>query len=221
MNRDQKLLEEAYGAVCEGARAPFYSKTQQKEPLYFGKPEFKRYWRNYLGIYDFEVTEDGSVRINGDFSYYGGSKEDFSANMDRLPFNFESVSGDFSITNCIKLGSLEGSPEFVPGSFVCDACNLKTLKGAPRKVGKYFQCDTNELTSLEGAPEHVGTNFWANDNPIVSLEGAPEFIGGKIALDNFSQEDYEKFIRDRRIDKRVSKELDKDFEDVDDVLKDF
>lgn len=218
MNKDQKLLEEAYITVCEGARAPFYSKTHQKEPLYFGKPEFKGYWRNYLGIYDFEVTKDGSVRINGDFSYYGGSKEDVSKDMDRLPFNFESVSGNFSLTACKNLKSLEGSPQFVPGSFVCDACNLKTLKGAPRKVGMYFQCDNNELTSLEGAPEHVGTNFWANDNPIVSLEGAPEFIGRKIALDNFSQEDYEKFRRDRRVDKKVSKEL----EDFDlDVLKDF
>jgi hypothetical protein len=212
VNKDQKLLEEAYSVVCEGARAPFYSKAQQKEPLYFGKLEHKGYWRNYLGIYDFEVTEGGSVRIKGDFSYYGGSKEEISQNMDRLPYNFESVSGDFSISNCINLGSLEGSPKFVPGSFVCDACDLKTLKGAPRKVGKYFQCDTNQLTSLEGAPEHVGTNFWANENPITSLKGAPEFIGGKFASDKFSDEDYRKFSRDRRVQKKVEKELDKDFD---------
>ena len=218
---DLRLLQEAYGAVCEGTRAPFYSKAQQKEPLYFGKLEHKGYWRNYLGLFHPEVTENGSVRIKGDFSYYGGSKEEISANMDRLPYNFESVGGDFSISNCINLGSLEGSPEFVPGSFVCDACDLKTLKGAPRKVGKYFQCDTNQLTSLEGAPEHVGTNFWANENPITSLKGAPEFIGGKFASDKFSQEDYEKFIRDRRVQKKVNKELSKDFGDVDDVLKDF
>ena len=218
MNKDQKLLEEAYSAVCEGTRAPSYSKTSQKEPLYFGKLEHKGYWRNYLGIYDFEVTKDGSVKINGDFSYYEGSKEDASADMDRLPFNFESVSGNFSLTACKNLKSLEGAPQFVPGSFVCDACNLKTLKGAPRKVGKYFQCDNNQLTSLEGAPEHVGTNFWANENPIVSLEGAPEFIGGKFASDKFSQEDYEKFKRDRRVQKKVEKELDKDF-DID--LEDF
>jgi hypothetical protein len=212
MNKDQKLLEEAYSTVCEGTRAPFYSKTPQKEPLYFGKLEHKGYWRNYLGLFHPEITEDGSVRIKGDFSYYGGNSEEISANMDRLPYNFESVSGDFSISNCINLGSLEGSPKFVPGSFVCDACDLKTLKGAPRKVGKYFQCDTNQLTSLEGAPEHVGTNFWANENPITSLKGAPEFIGGKFASDKFSDEDYRKFSRDRRVQKKVEKELDKDFD---------
>jgi hypothetical protein len=221
VNKDQKLLEEAYSAVCEGARAPFYSKSQQKDPLYFGKLEHKGYWRNYLGLFHPEITEDGSVRIKGDFSYYGGNSEEISANMDRLPYNFESVGGDFSISNCINLGSLEGSPEFVPGSFVCDACDLKTLKSAPRKVGKYFQCDTNQLTSLEGAPEHVGTNFWANENPITSLQGAPEFIGGKFASDKFSHQDYEKFSRDRRVNSKVSKELSKDFGDVDDVLKDF
>lgn len=208
MNKDQKLLEEAYLTV-------------KKNPKYFGKPEFKGYWRNYLGLHDFEVTANGSVRINGNFSYYGGSQEDSPADMDCLPFNFESVSRDFSITNCKNLKSLEGSPQFVLGSFVCDTCNLKTLKGAPRKVGTYFQCNSNQLTSLEGAPDHVGTNFWAYNNPIISLEGAPEFVGGKIVLDNFSQEDYEKFKRDRRVDKKVSKELSKDFGDVDDVLKDF
>ena len=218
MNKDQKLLEEAYSAVREGTRAPFYSKTQQKEPLYFGKLEHKGYWRNYLELFHPEITEDGSVRINRDFSYYGGNSEEISANMDRLPYNFESVSGDFSISNCINLGSLEGSPKFVPGSFVCDACDLKTLKGAPRKVGKYFQCDTNQLTSLEGAPEHVGTNFWANENPITSLRGATEFIGGKFASDKFSHQDYEKFSRDRRVQKKVEKELDKEF-DID--LQDF
>lgn len=209
MNKDQKLLEEAYQSIYQSMA------ISRKYPKYFGNPSYQRNWEKILDNYNFAVTPDGSVNIYGDFAFHG---EYFSKNMDRLPFNFASVSEDFSISYCENLKSLEGAPQFVPGSFVCDACNLKTLKGAPRKVGKYFQCDNNELTSLEGAPEHVGTNFWANDNPIISLEGAPEFIGGKIALDNFSQEDYEKFRRDRRVDKKVNKELG-DF-DLD-VLKDF
>ena len=195
MNKDQRLLEEAYQSIS------------RKDPKYFGKPEFKGYWMNYISLYHPEVTQDGSVCINGDFSYYGGSKDDASRDMDRLPFNFESVTRDFSITNCNNLKSLEGSPQFVPGSFVCDACGLTTLKGAPRKVTKYFECDDNNLTSLEGAPEYVGTNFWASANPFTSLEGAPEFIGGRFATDNFSHEDYEKFVRYRRLDKRVRAEI--------------
>ena len=95
------------------------------------------------------------------------------------------------------------------------------LKGSPRYVGRDFICgsDNPNLNSLIGSPDYVGRDFWCQSSRILSLEGAPEVIKGNFVSDEFTDEDYRKFVKKRELDKRVSKELDKDF-DVN-VLNDF
>ena len=218
MNKDQKLLEERYQQICESTR----------EPLYFGPPNKKKSFMEWLKKLNHEVHEDGSVSIHE--TAYLESKF-----LQRLPFNFKTVEGNFNCYNnnltslegapekvggnfnCNNnnLTSLEGAPKEVGGNFFCDHNNLTTLEGAPIKVGKVFNCCNNNLTSLKGAPKEVGGVFWCLGNPLNSLEGAPEVIGEKFGSDQFSDEDYRDYIKH---EKYVKGKLDKEF-DID--LKDF
>jgi hypothetical protein len=204
MNKDQKLLEEAYQSIYESAR----------EPEYFGPPERKQNLLRQLHMMSgmVEVHEDGSVSVHGevDFTHH---------QIFQLPFKFKEVTGKFiCMGNYLK--SLEGAPEKVGGGFTCSSNQLSSLKGSPEVIEQYFDCSNNKITSLEGAPRIVKGDFWCRYNPnLTSLEGAPEFIGGVFDSKQFSDEDYRKFVKKRELDKRVSKELDKDF-DVN-VLNDF
>ena len=54
MNKDQKLLEEAYCKIYESI----------KEPLYFGPKNQKDLWFRWLEEHNYEVNGDGSVDIN-------------------------------------------------------------------------------------------------------------------------------------------------------------
>lgn len=222
MNRDHKLLEEAYQSIYESAT----------EPLYFGPEEDKQKWMEWLNKLMHEVHEDGSVSIRGnvDLDY---------KKITRIPFSFEIIEGNFSCSFNM-LTSLEGSPSFVKGFFRCTENNLASLEGAPSVVGDYFACSFNNITSLKGAPDSIKTSFYCNDNKLTSLEGAPSFVGEKFSCDvnniaslqgaprevkgvfksdNFSDEDYRKYIRDLEVhDKFVKGKLEKDF-DID--LQDF
>ena len=153
MYKNLKILLENYGS---------------KEPLYFGPKEDKDNWFKWLKKLKPEIHADGSVSTDKTVKMY-------REKLTRLPFNFNSVKGDF---NCVL----------------------------------------NNLTSLEGAPKFVGGSFSCFGNELTSLEGAPEVIEGKFDSDQFTDEEYRKFVRERRIKKKLDKELDPEF-DID--LKDF
>jgi hypothetical protein len=198
MNKDQKLLEEAYQSICESTR----------EPEYFGPPERKQEFLDWLAELDHEVHEDIYVSVKGDVDLSHKS-------LERLPFNFRVVTEEFFCNNN-KLTSLKGAPKKVIGRFHCANNNLTSLQGAPKEVKGSFHCSNNNLTSLQGAPEKVGENFYCSyNNKLTSLEGAPEAIRGEFKSDNFSDEDYRRFVKKREY---VKGKLDKEF-DVD--LKDF
>jgi hypothetical protein len=220
MNKDQKLLEEAYQSIYENAL----------EPLYFGPPESKRKWLRWLFNLDHEVHLDGFISINGGVSLT-------EKKLKRIPFNFRRVEGDFLCYNNHELDSLKGCPEFVKGSFVCSSNNLTSLEGSPSVVGDSFNCSHNKLISLQGAPSSIEGSFICAFNKLTSLQGAPEkvgetfncvanfnltalvgapkFIGGQFLSNQFSDEQYRDFIKH---EKYVKGKLDKDF-DID--LQDF
>ena len=217
MNKDQKLLEEAYQSIYESA----------KEPLYFGPLKRKQELLNQLFNLKHEVYSDGSVSVEGDVLLR-------VLDLDRIPFKFRVVTGYFDCRHN-KLASLKGAPNKVGGSFYCFANNLTSLEGAPEEVGRdfdcghnnltslqgapkevegHFYCGDNRLTSLEGAPKEVGGNFYCVVNSLSSLEGAPEVIGGEFDSDQFSDEDYREFVRKRKyVDGKLDKELDVDLDD--------
>jgi hypothetical protein len=200
MNKDQKLLEEAYQSIYESTL----------EPLYFGPLDKKEAFMKWLSNLPHEVHEDGSVSVDG----HASIPDDFSkTKMERVPFNFREVRGDF---DCCKLGltSLNGSPRIVTRSFDCQENKLTSLKGAPEVVGRDFQCRLNELTSLKGAPKEVGNSFYCHYNKLTSLEGAPEVIKRNFVSDEFTDEDYRKFVKMRKyIEGNLDKDLDADLGD--------
>jgi hypothetical protein len=220
MNKDQRLLEEAYQSIYESV----------KEPLYFGPEEDKWMWRDWLSQLKHEIHEDGSISVSQSvtLSHYK------SAIHERVPFNFRKVGGDFWCTDvsltslegfpkevegdfaCTggSFASLKGAPEIVGGDFYCDHNKLTTLEGAPMKIKRVFNCHHNNLTSLKGAPKEVGDNFYCHENKLTSLDGAPEVIGGEFDSDQFTDEQYRNFVRKRKyVDGKLDKEFDIDLED--------
>ena len=216
MNKDQKLLEEAYESIYESL----------KEPLYFGPIERKREHLNQLFNLKHEVHSDGSVSVEGDVLL----KE---LDLDIIPFKFRVVTGSFYCYNN-NLISLEGAPKNVGGNFYCSNNNLASLEGAPEEVGVNFSCFSNSLTSLEGAPKKVGgsfychsnnltslegapkevVNFYCDNNKLTSLEGAPEIIKGDFRSDQFSEEDYRAFAKKRKyVEGKLDKDLNIDLDD--------
>lgn len=197
MNKDQKLLEEAYQSICESALEPLYFGSEKdKKPLM----KWLRKWTKY------EVHEDGSISVKGNVNLGG-------LGLKRIPFNFREVSEHFACYDN-ELTSLEGAPKVVGESFDCSKNRLASLKGSPEKIEGNFHCPFNKLTSLEGAPKVVKGSFYCHKNKLVSLEGAPEEIEDEFVSDKFSDEDYRAFVKKRKfVDKKLSPELNIDLED--------
>lgn len=220
VNRDQKLLEEAYESI------------QKNEPLYFGPALKKKGWMWWLDSKRPFVTihSDGSVSIDDNVNL---SKQA----LDVIPFKFRRVKGYFDC-EVNRLTSLENCPEIVEGSFSCKHNNLKTLEGGPTIVKGSYNCEGNRLDSLEGCPEVIngaficfscrlpslkggpkivkGT-FHGMQNHFTSLDGAPEVVEGKFYTENFSDEDYRTYVKKVLM---VNKELEGSDLDLE-VLKDF
>ena len=101
-------------------------------------------------------------------------------------FIWVKVYGDFTISYCNYLESLEGAPKEVDGDFYCSSCqSLKSLKGAPEKVGRDFYCtNCQSLKSLEGSPKEVGGDFYCSScQSLKSLKGAPKKVRGEFYCD--------------------------------------
>lgn len=193
MNKDQKLLEEAYQRICEGT----------KEPLYFGPKKDKVKWFKWLNKHDYEVHEDGSVSIKGDVELFSPR---LRSQNNRFAFNFNRIDGRFI---CINHGitTLEGAPKYVTRDFCCGHNDIKSLKGSPEYVGENFNCYGTQITSLEGAPRVIKGEFY----------GSSPNMGGEIV-----DKDYRKYMRDHELSKRADKELSKDFSKEDlKALEDF
>lgn len=142
MNKDQKLLEEAYESIRESTR----------EPLYLGVEKDKERWMKWLSKLKHEVHEDGSVSVKKDVEL------DSKRMYGRLPFNFNQIQGDF-VCIASDLKTLDGAPRYVAGSFSCDHTKITSLKGAPNYVGDGFNCYGCKITSLEGCPEIIKGEF--------------------------------------------------------------
>ena len=178
MNKDQKLLEEAYQSIYESV----------KVLLYFGPENGKQGWLKWLKRLDYKVHEDGSVSVIQDIIMWNQEL------TTRLPFNFKKVDGYFTCeTN--KLTTLEGAPAIVGGDFSCSYNELTSLQGAPKEVGGDFECSGNKLTSLEGAPEVIKGRFVSDqfsDEDYRAFVKKRKYVDGKldkeldVDLDDFS-----------------------------------
>ena len=168
MNKDQKLLEEAYCNIYESSSA---------EPLYIGEPDRKQTFLDWLEFTKYEVRQDGS--LDTDSVLFN------RLNLLKIPFAFNEVDGYF-MCSMNKLRFLEGSPKIVKGDFYCDSNKLVSLKGAPKIVRGTFSCTQNPLQSLEGAPEVIEGEFKSNqfsDADYRSFAKNRKYIQGKLDKD--------------------------------------
>lgn len=135
----------------------FKDRSKIKEELY-------RY-----GIEKYTINEDGIVDVDDDVNLS-------NRNLDRIPFKFGKVSGDFIIiSNCLE--SLEGSPYYVGGEFACQFNKLKNLKGSPIEVSKNFYASRNNLESLDGMSLEIGGNFYCDNTSIKELDSVSNIEG--------------------------------------------
>lgn len=218
MSSDQKLLQEAYAKIWESAT----------EPLYFGPEDKKDAWMRWFDFQQYkQIHEDGSISIDNNVILD-------ERKLTAIPFKFKEVGGAFDCSNN-QLRTLKGCPEVVKGSFNCSINLLENLKYAPTAVKGSFSCTHNpHLISLEGCPAIINGHFYCSATKLSnflygpttvkgnfecyrtnleSLEGAPDHILGVFDTTTFSQEDYETYIRKRKIiDKKLPKELDVDLD---------
>lgn len=73
-----------------------------------------------------------------------------------LPVKFGYVHGHFSVSECKKLKTLQGSPKTVGGSFYCRECmGLSSFEGCPEVVQDHFYAEgCMNVTTLKGT-QHI------------------------------------------------------------------
>jgi hypothetical protein len=135
--------------------------------------EIEKLLKKY-NIENYTIREDGLVDVDGDVKF-------ITCRFSKLPIKFGHVTGDFFLSTCFNLTTLDGAPKKVGGFFRCATCyKLTSLEGGPEEVGNGFSCAfCSSLKSLKGAP----TILWGflrcyECTDLVSLEGAPTSIGG-------------------------------------------
>jgi len=127
-------------------------------------------------------------------------------------YEIEIVNGQKTIQGHIDLSyqNLTELPDLsnivVTGKFYCHNNNLTSLYGAPKSVGGNFHCHNNNLTTLQGAPQSVGGGFHCYNNKLTTLQGAPKSVEGNFYCDQFSVEDYRKYIADIEVLESVNTE---------------
>jgi len=103
----------------------------------------------------YEIHDDGTVSFTGNITLVFNT-------FKKLTVRFRKVTGDFGLTSCKNLISLEGCPEEVTGDFA------------------FYQ--NKQLTSVKYMPKKIGGDLrgFGNSN-IVSLEGFGD-VGGEIII---------------------------------------
>jgi len=117
------------------------------------------------------LNEKGEVDVDGDVDL----SHQF---LDKIPFKFGRVSGDFDLSGNFNLFSLNGCPTFVGGNFDCRGTIITSLEYSPTQVGGNFNCEfIKTFKSLKFSPTYVGGIFNCMGNRLTSLEGCPVEVG--------------------------------------------
>jgi len=116
-----------------------------------------------LNLSNYTIRRDGTVDVDGDVMIL--------KQLQRLPINFNKVSGDFTISRN-KLTTLKGCPNEICGHFTCNENELISLEHSPQIIGGNYHCSYNKLTSLKGIPKEVN-NLSCYLNEITTLEDSP------------------------------------------------
>jgi len=171
-----------------------YIKESKFKSQLFQTYEEVEHWLVANFITDYEINEHTlEVSVSGfDGVNIRNSKFEY------LPVQFDIVEGNFNISDCAYLKSLEGCP-IECRQFTCEGCiNIKTLKGAPltctdfdcsrcmsltslengpKKVKYTYDCrNCYKLTSLKGLPSELRSSLTALESPIKSISGLDKIL---------------------------------------------
>ncbi len=108
------------------------------------------------GIENYTINPDGSIDVDDSVGLV-------NKKLDKLPLNFNRVSGWFNCHNN-NLTSLEGSPKEVGGDFICTHNKITTLKGSPILIWGYLDLESNPLSIIDSSIEIKGKIYIDNTN---------------------------------------------------------
>ena len=145
----------------------FYLKDSKKESI--------KKFLQVINCRDYKINDDYTIDVVGSVK--------IRMPLNKLPFKFELVMGDFDISSC-GLITLEGCPEEVEGNFICTNNRLTNLKGGPKIVGGDYDVKQSDLSSLLGAPQHIKKDFDACYNNLTNLKGSPQIVDGSFYVAN-------------------------------------
>lgn len=130
----------------------------------------------------FEVHGAVKVRPTGVVDVAGTVtlKKDVLLPNNRLPIQFGDVTGTFEFNSYTNLVTLDGSPDWVGGTFDCALTGVGSLAHAPQKVDGDVDVRFCNLKNFVGGPQKVGANYWGRRNDVTSLEGLPDHIPGEL-----------------------------------------
>jgi hypothetical protein len=138
--------------------------------------EVKKILKEYFHVHGpVKVRSTGVVDVAGTVTL----KKDVLLPGNRLPIKFGGVSGSFEFDSYTNLATLEGSPDWVGGTFDCALTGVGSLAHAPQKVDGDVDVRFCNLKNFVGGPQQVGGNYWGRRNDVTSLEGLPEHIPGE------------------------------------------
>lgn len=144
-----------------------------------------REWLTRFEVQNFIIKPDLTVDVDGDVIFYFESGVDFVNSTGHIPVQFNSIFGDFIVTEQLNLKSMKGFPKHVKGEFVCRSTRITSLEHGPTEVGGNYIVANNSITTLKGVPKMINGTFDCSDNDIESFEHGPRIVDDKfIAYNN-------------------------------------
>lgn len=121
---------------------------------------------------DYVIRSDGTVDVHEDVVVTRLPSDR------KIPVQFGTVGGDFSINTGIQPLSLKGSPRTVGGVFhIRNNNRITDLSGGPDHVGhNYVVGNGNHITSLKGIASYVNQGLVIHDASLISLEHLPHTL---------------------------------------------
>lgn len=99
--------------------------------------------------------------------------------LEKIPFVFGKVTGDFKCTNN-RLTRLLGCPDEVGGDFDCSNNMLTTLQFGPKRVAMDYVCEHNQLEYLHLGNVVIEGDLFASGNRISTFKHLPQELGGML-----------------------------------------
>jgi len=140
-----------------------------------------------LGIFDYEINEDGSIDVNDSVDISDVFLTSFSkgsTDEDVIGVVFNEIHGFFNCSGNY-LDTLEGwCPRKVYGNFICNNNDILSLKGCPEYIFGDFNISYNKIENIDYFPNLIDGDFSIQSNKLTNITGMSNISGNITVSDN-------------------------------------